>query len=85
MILRLISGILLGVFFYGGLWLTVRSLRTTRHPLALTLASLVLRTLITVAGFYWLIGARWQNAAVALVGFAAVRFLLPRERSALCT
>ena len=43
MILRFGFGILLGVFFYGGLWLTVRNLATTRHPFALTLGSLVLR------------------------------------------
>jgi len=84
MILRFIFGMLLGVLFYGGLWLTVRRLPATRYPFALTLGSLMLRTVVTLAGFFFLIGGRWQNAFVALLGFTAVRFVLPRERSRRC-
>lgn len=84
MILRFLFGLLLGVFFYGGLWLTVRRLGATRHPFALTLGSLFVRTVVTLAGFLFVIGGRWQNAVVALLGFTAARFLLPRERSRRC-
>ena len=34
---RLMAGIAIGVFFYGGLWITVRQLFTARHPVLLTL------------------------------------------------
>jgi len=84
MILRLVFGILLGLFFYGGLWLTVRRLPAARYPFALTLGSLMLRAVVTLAGFFFIIGGRWQNAIVALLGFTAARFLLPRERSRPC-
>ena len=40
----LMAGIALGVFFYGGLWLTVRRLLMTRHPVLLTLGSFCVRT-----------------------------------------
>ena len=76
MTLRFAFGILLGILFYGGLWLTVRRLPTTRHPLALTLGSLLLRMSVTLGGFIVMIGGRWQNAAVALAGFTAARLFL---------
>jgi F1F0 ATPase subunit 2 len=85
MILRLafdmMGGILLGVFFYGGLWLTVRRLPTTRHPMALTLGSLLLRMALTLAGFFLVIGGRWQNAVTLLVGFTAARLFLVNRRT----
>lgn len=84
MILRFAFGLLLGAFFYGGLWLTVRRLPATRHPFALTLGSLFLRTAVTLAGFLCVIGGRWQNAVVALIGFTAARFLVRFERSGRC-
>ena len=34
-----LAGIGIGVFFYAGLWFTVRRLITTRHPVLLTVAS----------------------------------------------
>jgi F1F0 ATPase subunit 2 len=76
MILRFGFGFLLGVFFYGGLWLTVSRLATTRHPLVLSLGSLMLRTGVTLSGLFLLIGHRWQNAVAALVGFSAGRLIL---------
>ena len=85
MIVRLIGGLLLGAVFYGGLWLTVRWLAKTRHPFAVMLGSLMLRTAVTLAGFVVIIGHRWQNALTALIGFTAARFLLPRERGRTCT
>jgi F1F0 ATPase subunit 2 len=90
MIVRFIFGILLGVFFYGGLWLTIRRLATTRHPLALSMGGLVLRMAVTLAGFVLVMQGRWQNAVQVLLGFTAVRLFLrlaarPANRSTACT
>jgi F1F0 ATPase subunit 2 len=88
MILRLafdvMGGILLGLFFYGGLWLTVRRFPTTHHPLALALGSLLLRMSITLAAFYLVIDGQWQNAVAALIGFTAARVLIVHRRAS-CT
>lgn len=84
MIPRFVFGVLLGGFFFGGLWLTVRCLPATRHPLVVTLGSLLVRTAVTLAGFFFIIGGRWQNALAALAGFTAARFLLRLERSRPC-
>ena len=34
------GGVLFGLLFYGGLWITVRVLLATRHPAAVTMGSL---------------------------------------------
>ncbi|MGD1069737.1 MAG: ATP synthase subunit I [Bryobacteraceae bacterium] len=85
MILRLafdvLFGTLLGVFFYGGLWLTVRRFPTTHHPLALTLGSLLLRMAVTLAGFFLIVDGRWQNAVAALAGFTVARLYLVNRRT----
>lgn len=75
--LRFGFGIVLGLFFYGGLWLTVRRLPDCAYPTMLSLGSLILRMSLTLGGFVILIGGRWQNAAAALAGFTAASFLLP--------
>ena len=90
LLVRFGLGILLGIFFYGGLWLTVSRLATTTHPLALTLGSLMLRMGVVLGGFLVLIGGHWQNAAAALAGFTAGRFILSwpvrfTHRSTPCT
>ncbi len=44
------AGVMLGLLFYGGLWITVRALPVTRSPVAMTLGSLVFRTAAVLAG-----------------------------------
>lgn len=78
------GGLLLGLFFYGGLWATVRWLAKTRHPFAVTLVSLFVRSAVTLAGFLLLIGRNWRNAVWALVGFTLARFVLRTERGMRC-
>jgi F1F0 ATPase subunit 2 len=69
-------GTLPGTFFFGGLWLTVSRLATAKHPRTLSLGSLILRMGVALGGFILLIHGHWQNAAAALAGFTAGRFIL---------
>lgn len=73
---RLLAGIALGVFFYAGLWLTVRTLPTARHPVMLTLSSFWIRTFIAVATLFFLIEGRWENALICIAGFLVGRFVV---------
>ncbi|HBF48893.1 MAG TPA: ATP synthase subunit I, partial [Shewanella frigidimarina] len=41
--LALLAGALLGVFFFAGLWWTVRQLKSTQHVALLFIASLLFR------------------------------------------
>jgi F1F0 ATPase subunit 2 len=73
-IYRLLAGAGLGAFFYLGLWFTVRSLATVRHPVLLTLASFWIRTGVVVAGFLFLMKGSWEYALTCIVGFTMARF-----------
>jgi len=66
----------LGVLYFGGLWLTVTALPTSRHPAVLFLGSFVLRMAATLAGFYLLMNGRWERAIACMLGFLVVRFVL---------
>ncbi len=76
MAFALIAGIGLGLFYFGGLWLTMRRLPTTRWPVPLALSSFLGRTAIVLVGFYFVMGGRWERVVVCLVGFLMARFLL---------
>lgn len=71
--IRLLAGLALGIFFYGGLWYTVRHLPGSSHPGLLTLGSFWIRTLTVLGGFLFLMEQRWDYAAVCLVGFVMGR------------
>lgn len=75
-------GAVLGVFYFGGLWLTVRRVTDSDRPKLLLLGSFLVRTLIVLAGFYsvlQIMGPHWEWLAVSLVGFLGMRFLLVRR------
>lgn len=70
------AGIGLGVFYFVGLWLTVKRLPDSRWPVALLLVSFVARTAVVVVGFYFVMGGRWERVIVAVVGFIMARMFV---------
>ena len=71
-----------GVFYFGGLWWTVRRLPSARQSALLTLGSFFVRTGLSLAAFYFASGGQWQRILVSLLGFIIVRvFLVRRIRS----
>ncbi len=77
--LALALGAVLGAWFFGGLWWTVRRLPAARHPALLALASLVVRMVTVVGGMVWLAGRHWTLPAVALAALLAVRLWMVRR------
>ena len=57
----LAAGFLLGAFFFGGLWWTVQRGLSSRRPALWFLGSLLLRTGISVAGFYLASGGHLER------------------------
>jgi len=71
-------GLAAGAFFFGGLRLTVNLLVTARRPALLAMTSLVVRTAVVLASFYWVGHGQWHRYVAALVGFVVARIVLVR-------
>ncbi len=69
----LAAGFLLGAIFFGGLWWTVKKGLSSRRPALWFLGSLLLRTAIAVAGFYFASGGSWEKLIICLFGFFIMR------------
>ena len=72
------AGALLGAFFFGGLWWTVRTLTDSKRPAVLFLSSLVIRTVVLLGGIYWIGEAQWYRYVVMLIGVLAARMFMVR-------
>ncbi|MDT8310729.1 MAG: ATP synthase subunit I [Methylophaga sp.] len=78
LMLALLEGISLGVFFFAGLWWTVRQLDSCRHVALLFLTSMLLRTSVVILGFYFILGDNWQHLLMGLLGFVIARIIIIR-------
>lgn len=74
----LVAGMILGVIFFGGLWLTVsRGLRSKKAAL-IFIGSFILRMAIILPGFYFVGGDNWQRMLASLAGFLIARTVITR-------
>jgi F1F0 ATPase subunit 2 len=77
--LALGGGIGLGIFYFGGLWMTVQRIPTARRPVFMSLSSFFGRLAVVLAGFFLVMGGHWERLLVCLLGFLGVRFVLVRR------
>lgn len=72
------TGVILGMIFFGGLWLTVKyGLRAKKTVLIFT-GSFIIRMAIILLGFYYVGANSWQKMLVCLLGFLMARFVITR-------
>ena len=76
LVLALVSGLLLGAIFFGGLWWTVRRGVSSRRPGLWFFGSLLLRTSIALAGFYLAGRGHWERLLVCFLGFVVARLVV---------
>lgn len=70
-------GAVLGAVYFGGLWLTVRSLPGASRPALWTVGSFVVRTALVAGGFVAIVVYfRWQGALAAMATMIVVRILI---------
>lgn len=74
----MLGGVALGALFFGGLWWTVRRGLSSRQPAVMFLGSLLLRTLLVVAGFFFVSRGDWRNLVASLAGFLLARTVMMR-------
>lgn len=78
LLIALLEGVLLGVFFFAGLWWTARKIESTKQVAVLFLGSMLLRTFVVIMGFYFLMGDNWQRLLAGLLGFIIARIIVTR-------
>jgi F1F0 ATPase subunit 2 len=72
----LAAGLLLGAFFFGGLWWTVIRAVSSQRPALWFFGSMLLRVSITLAGFYFVGRENWKRWLLCLLGFVLARFVV---------
>jgi F1F0 ATPase subunit 2 len=77
--LAALSGIVLGVVFFGGLWWTVRRGMLSTAPALWFSGSLLIRTAAALGGFYFVSQGEWQRLSACLLGFLLARFVIIRK------
>lgn len=78
-LIALLTGSLLGAFYFGGLWWTVQKLISTEYPSSIFLLSVLFRTSFVILGFYLILGDNWLRLMTGLLGFMLVRILATRH------
>ncbi|MBN2365353.1 MAG: ATP synthase subunit I [Calditrichaeota bacterium] len=74
------GGIILGLFYFGILWLTIKNLPNSDHPTILAAGSFLGR-LSGIGVVFYLISksGEWEFLAITLLGMMAARFLTVRR------
>ena len=80
-LLAVLGGAALGLFYYAGLWFTLRRLPEQTHPALWVFGSFILRLAVSMAGFYVILGPdrHLPRLGVALLAFIVARVLLTRR------
>ena len=78
-LLYLLVGLGLGLFYFGGLWLTIKNMNQARSPIVLTLGSFIIRTgAVFLVLIYVARQGEWENILILLAGFIVSRIFLSR-------
>lgn len=74
----LLAGIILGVIFFGGLWLTIQKGLRSKNSALIFVGSFIIRMAIILSGFYFVVQYGWKNMIVCLLGFLIARVAVTR-------
>jgi F1F0 ATPase subunit 2 len=74
-LLATLGGAVLGLFYFAGLWFTLRRLPHHPHPALWVAGSFILRLTVSLIGFYIVLGTdrSLTQLGIALLAFLAVR------------
>lgn len=74
----LFAGVLLGAFFFGGLWWTIQIRLPSEWSGLLFAGSLLVRMSVALTGFYLLSYGDWRKLVACLAGFLLARIAVTR-------
>jgi F1F0 ATPase subunit 2 len=78
LLMALATGVLLGLFFFGGLWFTARKAIVSKLPTLWFFVSLIVRLGVTIVVFYFVGRNHWDRMLVCLIGFVIARTVIVR-------
>src|SRR5690606_8286780 len=78
LVLAGVSGVLIGLAYFGMLWWTVRRIGSARHPAALVAGSFLVRTIVAAGGIVVVSGGDPLPLVTAVAGFLVARTILIR-------
>lgn len=79
-VIAFVTGVLLGIIFFGGLWWTVQKIVSTKWSAFWMFCSLMLRMSIVLTGFYFIAHDHWERLLVSLFGFIITRYFVMKIR-----
>ena len=71
-------GLFLGVFYFGGLWLTVRKLPVSRNPKTLWIASFMLRLIVLLSGLWLVLRQDMIAFGIAFISVMVARVVISK-------
>jgi F1F0 ATPase subunit 2 len=74
----LLAGGLLGGFFFGGLWWTIRKGLVSQSAALWFFGGMMLRMSVALAGFYYVGDEDWRRWLSCLIGFVMARYVANR-------
>lgn len=72
-------GLFLGMYYFGGLWITVRFIPKVSKPRTLLFASFLVRLIVALLGIWFALRNGSLPFMATLAGFFAVRFLMTKS------
>ena len=74
-----VGGLVVGLFFFGGLWWTVKRVPRSSRPLLLIFGSLIVRVVVSLTAVYFICDADWRRYLAALLAIFIVRLIIVRR------
>lgn len=71
-----IVGMMVGMFYFGGLWLTVQRISHMKRQALLIFISFIGRMAVTLFIFYLFMSSHWEQLIFCLLGFLLMRKVL---------
>ena len=75
-VLAFAGGIILGLLFFGGLYITVQKMETLKNPALLMILSFMARMGVLVLAFYFISKVGYKEVLFALAGVILTRFVM---------
>ncbi|HZK10662.1 MAG TPA: ATP synthase subunit I [Clostridia bacterium] len=76
MMISFLSGLFIGVIYFGGLYYSTHKIKAVRNPGLFMALSLLIRMGILLVGLYYLAQRGYKSILLGFIGIMLIRFIL---------